>query len=503
MTTRSLIDDEDTQGLLRFGYGGLTEACYVLARVRSAADARSWLETAPVTNAVELPQPPDTAMQIAFTASGLAALGVPPPVVEGFSHEFVSGMTEPSRSRRLGDVGANAPAHWAWGNAEASGPHLAVMLFAKRNGLDALKHRVLDMPGWKQAFDVVQCLGTADLEEHEPFGFKDGISQPDIDWERRFDPAAVHIEYSNRVALGEFLLGYRNEYGKYTERPLVFVDRASKALLAAEDAPERKDVGRNGTYLVMRQLRQDVRGFWRFVSRQAGGDWAAADRMAAAMVGRTRNGDPLAAVARGGIEGVGTRDDEVYQNRFTFDDDPLGVACPLGAHIRRSNPRNCDYVGRPGNALKRLLAKLGFGRSGFQDDLVSSVRFHRILRRGREYGSELPPAQALEPPPPGETERGLHFICLNANLSRQFEFVQNAWTMNARFSGLSDENDPVVGNRTATAASREGGRFTMPADGHLRQPVSGIPEFVTVRGGAYFFLPGIRALRYFAAAGSA
>ena len=32
----------------------------------------------------------------------------------------------------------------------------------------------------------------------------------------------------------------------------------------------------------------------------------------------------------------------------------------------------------------------------------------------------------------------------------------------------------------------------------LRQRVEGLPQFVTVRGGAYFFLPGRRALRYIA-----
>ena len=82
---------------------------------------------------------------------------------------------------------------------------------------------------------------------------------------------------------------------------------------------------------------------------------------------------------------------------------------------------------------------LGFGPKGFYDDLTSSVRFHRILRRGREYGSELSPEQALQPAPPNESPRGLHFICLNANISRQFEFLQNAWIMSTKFSGCNVE----------------------------------------------------------------
>src|SRR5690349_17823009 len=149
------------------------------------------------------------------------------------------------------------------------------------------------------------------------------------------------------------------------------------------------------------------------------------------MVGRTRDGDPLVTLAQNPLSGIAAREQDIRQNRFTYDGDPTGVACPLGAHIRRANPRNADYAGQPRSALKRLVASLGFGRNGFRDDLMSSVRFHRILRRGREYGTELSPVEALGPKPADEPERGLHFICLNANLSRQFEFIQNAWTMNS------------------------------------------------------------------------
>jgi hypothetical protein len=93
------------------------------------------------------------------------------------------------------------------------------------------------------------------------------------------------------------------------------------------------------------------------------------------------------------------------------------------------------------------MIKLGFGPKGFYDDLTSSIRFHRILRRGREYGSELLPEEALQPPPPNEAPRGLNFICLNANISRQFEFLQNAWIASTKFAGLTRESDPLLGNR--------------------------------------------------------
>ncbi|MGH7129360.1 MAG: hypothetical protein ACREIV_12380, partial [Planctomycetaceae bacterium] len=133
---------------------------------------------------------------------------------------------------------------------------------------------------------------------------------------------------------------------------------------------------------------------------------------------------------------------------------------------------------------------------------MSSVRFHRILRRGREFGPGLSPEDALAPAPPNDPERGLYFICLNANISRQFEFLQNAWIMNTKFSGLSGESDPLLGNREPIPGCPVTDEFIIQEAGGLRRRVSGVPQFVTVRGGGYFFLPGLRALRYIAGAPS-
>ncbi len=409
-------------------------------------------------------------------------------------------MTEKSRARRLGDVGSNAPPKWEWGY-EARAPHLVVMFFAEPGGIASFI-QVSKGEQWAKAFDEMHWLKTADLDGVEPFGFADGISQPRIDWERNRDPTQPQIDYTNVVALGEFLLGYPNEYNKYTERPLLEADSASAPLLPAEDAPDKKDLGRNGTYLVIRQLDQDVRGFWQFLNQQAGGNAAEADKLGAAMVGRTRAGDPLVPASAGAIPGISSDPEQIRLNQFTFAEDPKGTRCPFGAHIHRANPRNTDFPGRP-TGLAKLITMLGFGPKGFRDDLMSSVRFHRILRRGREYGPELKPEDAVTPAPHKEPERGLHFICLNANISRQFEFLQNAWHMNTKFSGLTNESDPLLGNREALPGCPVTGNFTVPAaDGPPRR-VSGLPQFVTVRGGAYFFLPSLRALRYFAGIESA
>jgi deferrochelatase/peroxidase EfeB len=491
------VEYQDIQGIVRFGFGKMTEASYTLARIRHAGAARQWLSRAPITSAVTLDPPPTTAVQVAFTAAGLDALGVPASVVAGFSPEFLAGMTEDNRARRLGDVGDSAPSHWEWGGAGRE-PHVLVIAFAESAGLPALTRQLTQGP-WSEAFEVMRVLGTAHLDGVEPFGFADGLSQPRIDWSGERDVSGNTTSYSNIVALGEFLLGYRNEYDKYTDRPLLDVTGATTGLPNAEDVPGKKDLGRNGTYLVMRQLSQDVRAFWQFIKNTAGSDPDDAEALAAAFVGRKRSGEPLMAIQDEAIPGIGPGDDEVGLNQFTFDRDPTGISCPIGAHVRRANPRNADLTGNP-RGLKRLLAMIGIGRRTFEYDLTSSVRFHRVLRRGREYGSGLSPADAVHPAPPDEPERGLHFVCLNANIARQFEFLQNAWMASAKFSGLNNERDPLIGNRQPAGGCPATSTFVTPKDGALGHRVSGLPQFVTVRGGAYFFLPGLRALKYISGA---
>jgi len=475
----------------------MTSASYALVRVKDVAAAKAWLRAAPVTNAMEKKPPPTSALQIAFTASGLTQLGLPLSVMKGFSREFRKGMTLDYRSHLLGDVDHNSPGQWHWGGP-GNEPHLLVMFFAEPEHFDSFVQSTKGAT-WGDAFKNEIWLGTSNLDGDEPFGFADGISQPELDWEEHRQTPCKQLDYTNVVALGEFLLGYRNEYGKITDRPLLDPDAANAELLPAVDMPDKKDLGRNGTYLVMRQLEQDVRRLWQFLYAQAGGNLAEAAHLGAKMVGRTRAGDPLVPIQSEPI--AGTDPSTAKQNQFTYETDPAGTRCPFGAHIRRTNPRNSDFPERRPSALRRLVTILGFGQKGFYNDLTSSVRFHRILRRGREYGSELSPEDALQPTTDTST-RGIHFICLNASISRQFEFLQSAWITKTKFSGVTGESDPLLGNRKPIPGCPVTSSFTIPGDGTLRRRVSGLPQFVRVRGGAYFFLPSLRALRYFAGAGN-
>jgi deferrochelatase/peroxidase EfeB len=167
--------------------------------------------------------------------------------------------------------------------------------------------------------------------------------------------------------------------------------------------------------------------------------------------------------------------------------------------VRRANPRNADLpAGAPG-VLHWLQRTLGFDAQALAQDRVASTRFHRLLRRGRAYGETLSPQQALEHPA-GSVDAGLHFICLGANIARQFEFVQSAWMVATQFNGLPNESDPLLGTRLPLPDGTRTDGFSMPQALGPDQRLTGLAPFITVRGGAYFFLPGIRALRYLATA---
>jgi deferrochelatase/peroxidase EfeB len=337
----------------------------------------------------------------------------------------------------------------------------------------------------------------------EPFGFLDGVSQPRLDWAAEREPGTdADLEYGNLLSVGEFVLGYRNEYGLYTNRPLLQANEpGAQALPVAEDDPTRRDLGRNGSYLVFRELSQDVRGFWRFIASQAN-DAASRVALAQAIVGRQLTGEPLVALGTRPVRGVGPDAVDIRRNQFTYDSDKVGLRCPFGAHVRRANPRTGDMPGGRQGLIWQLIRMLGFGHQDLREDLVAASRFHRIIRRGREFGAEISPDVALQPDAP-DLASGLHFICLNANIARQFEFIQNAWLMSAKFDGLSGETDPLIGNRDPSppgqsplGQSTDG--FTIPQANGINRRISGMPNFVTVRGGAYFFLPGVRALRFLA-----
>jgi Dyp-type peroxidase family len=463
------LDLDDIQGIVARGYGKLRAARFLLLAIDNPDAARSWLGTLAGAVTTAMSDRSDTSVNVALTAHGLDRLGLPAEVLAMFGPEFVAGMVEDHRSRLLGDVGESIPEGWRWGGPTTAPIDIVLMLYGtgetELSQLHAEKTAAFAAAGVR----IVDTLDTVDVGSGEHFGFNDGISQPLIEG---LDKPGRAMD---TVRAGEFLLGYENGYGQYTNRPLLPRSADPAGILHRDKTgSDRADLGRNGSYLVFRQLRQDVQGFWRFVdaaTRHLDGssDPAARTWLAAKIVGRWPSGAPLVRAPDRDDPDLSSFNDFAYHAA-----DPYGFRCPIGAHIRRSNPRD-SLEPAPGSQQSTDLNKL-----------------HRLLRRGRDYGPPVPPhAQLSGPPDPNAgPERGLYFICLGANIGRQFEFVQGTWVNSAKFAGLYDDADPLVGSHGSHTSS-----FTIPAR-PVRRRIADLPQFVRVRGGAYFFLPGIRALRY-------
>lgn len=469
-------DFSDIQGLVVRGYGPLPAAAFLLLSIRNRSKARRCLRelTSEVTFADT--RPTDHATNLALSHHGLVRLGVHESILAGFSNEFRSGMTTPHKRRILGDEGEHAPEHWQWGGPGSPPVDVLVLCYsASESALaEQVSRLVSDLPD--HGLELVHRLATVTLPEfREHFGFRDSIGQPYI---AEFDRQAR--SRGNAVPLGEFLLGYPNGYGLLTPRPLLEPGQDHQDILPTDpEGSGAKDLGFNGTYLVFRQLAQDVPGFWR-TQRQLAASPGSLIRdpvhLAAKMVGRWPSGVPLVLTPDGDQTGVTDLDDFRYHAT-----DADGTRCPLGAHIRRSHPRD-SLEPEPGS-----------------DKSIAFSNRHRLLRRGRAYGTPFVPgltpeemlARLDEPDEAGD--RGLHFICLNANIGRQFEFVQHTWSDNPNFNGLREETDPIIGHRTMFGQPQASFRVQHEP---LRCKYHPLPEFVRTRGGGYFFLPGRRALRF-------
>jgi Dyp-type peroxidase family len=449
------LEREDIQGIILSGYVHLPWTAFMLLTVdpAQAAGARRWLAgIADTITTAELKEEVSS-VNLALAATGLANLGLDQATIESFSIPFTDGMSSPLRSRILGDAADDGgPERWRWG-----GPHNAVdvllMLYAdSEQNRDALVTRMRAQIAASGAL-AERALFEAGLypDRNEHFGFADGVGQPAIDGTGH----ARRAHAANVVNAGEFILGYENEYGYAAEAPSL--------------GPHR-DLGKNGSYLVFRQTTQDVAGFWQFMDRQSRApdgreDPTARERLGAKFIGRWKSGAPLALAPDADDPSLGATDAFGYAEK-----DPHGFGCPLGAHARRANPRDALLTDKPAESLKRTAR-------------------HRLMRRGRSYGPRIADPLVAD----GE-ERGLHFICLCADIARQFEFVQQTWINNPVFGELGAEVDPLIGGQTDAAVMT---LQQIP----VRRRITGVPSFVRLVGGAYFFVPGLKALRWLAILG--
>ncbi len=472
------LEKDDIQGLVVRGYSGLTSAAFSLLKFGPADKAKGYLTSLAelVTKGSESPQ--DHAIHVAFTHAGIEHLGLHQDVLQTFSRQFIEGMNEESRQFVLGDIEDNAPEHWDWGAPHQEPVHMLLLFYAKddtelKTIYDAEKRKLSDA-----GIAEIKYLETQWLpKDKEHFGFRDGLSQPLIEGLSKSES----IQAPETIPAGEFILGYPNWYNQYPDSPELSEDLDPAGILTEKTAkPGIKDLGRNGSYLVLRQLRQDVAGFWDYMkngSSEAGTDQQqSAIALASKMVGRWPSGAPLI------LSPDEDKPEMAANNQFGYwNEDYKGLKCPVGAHIRRTNPR--DWLRTEKTST----------------DSSEMVQKHRLLRRGRTYGP--PVDETMEPTDimqagPDNKERGLHFICFMGDIIRQFEFVQNAWVRFHKFGGLYADSDPLIGTHYQNDDLTTN-QFTVPAK-PIRRRYKDLPQFVHLKGGAYFFFPGIRAIRYLA-----
>jgi Dyp-type peroxidase family len=418
------VNQADLQGNILCGYGQrYPHGAFLFFRIDRPRDFGRWLAAhlGSITTAVPWDHPPASTLNVALSFTGLDRMGVRFEVLASFPPDFREGMA--ARAGRLGDTGESDPGGW---DKRLTGLHGVLTCVAKQNAVRDDRREELKAEAREAGLTIV-CEQDTDVSEdqREHFGFVDGISQPAID-----DPKAGPKERGDvPVKPGEFVLGYVDEGG--------LIARAPKA------------IGRNGSYMVVRKLEQNVHGFRDFLREEAGSDRM--EWLAAKMVGRWPDGTPLVQSPHAPGSSTAERDRRQLNN-FTYSGDSDGFRCPIGAHIRRANPR---------------------------DSLDPDWQFtnrHRIIRRGMPYTAN-----------DGTEERGLVFVCFQASIERQFEFVQSQWMGDGNAFGLGADPDFIAGPSE--------GKMTIQGNPPRFVPMH---SFITTRGGEYFFAPGIAALQHLA-----
>ena len=463
-------------------------------------------------------KPPIT-LNIGFTWYGLMALGVPLPTLRTMPDEFIQGMAQ--RNEIVGDVGDSAPGKWdpiwvASNKGEDAKVHIWVSLNAQGQ-LQDYRQPVAQLQEWTDwLLGVAQTTdgnvrllrghgcgqdgpwqdsallvdqdglrdGRIEPSATEHFGFTDGIGDPTFDGQHTGTKAAQLVIGNGKLvpgarggaaswqalATGEFILGHPDE---------------------AQEPPEMAEparLTRNGTFMAWRKLHQNVAKFRRTIADQAAryrelagcvSDEEARETLLAKMAGRWASGVPLmnvptwaehqALMARFPDKHARQRDPEFARLLvdFRYDKDPEGLRCPVAAHVRRSNPRDM------------LDAEMG-------RDSTTLTNRRRILRRGLPYGVTSDD---------DTEEHGVVMMALCASLFRQFEFIQQQWMHYGLDFDVGNDTCPIIGNRSGSA------KYVIaadPAGGRLPFIAADLPQFVETRGGDYFFIPSLTALRMIA-----
>jgi len=343
----------------------------------------------------------------------------------------------PARAEILGDTGPNSPEHWD-DDLASDRLHAALLLFA--SDADACAQRLAEQEALLVAHPGVTVLSVLDLatvdmsRPVEHFGYRDRLTAVQLEG-TGIEPTPGSGPASKP---GECILGYPDETG------------------VIQALPQPEALSRIGNYLAYRKLQQHVGAFRAFLRQQAQTP-EEQEVLAAKLMGRWRSGAPLVLAPE--RDDPLLAEDPMRNNDFDYGQmDPVGYAAPLGSHIRRVNPR----------------------------DTEPNTRRHLLVRRGLTYGPPLP-----EEADEDGVARGLTLLAGCASISHQFEFVQQIWINDTAFQGIANERDPITGAHDGTFD------LTIPQR-PMKRVIKGMPAFTTVKGGAYLFLPSIRALNYLA-----
>lgn len=438
----------DIQGFILNGYRFALVRYFVL-QINNVAAAKRFIgalvngdpaSSPQITTASPWPEKPDSCLNIGLTYEGLSALQLPDVSLSSFPSEFKADYAVIAHN--LDDTGESAPENWIVGGPNTPTPHMLLVLYAQSS--DVLESKTTTLRSLFAQQGAMSELshhdGNALPNDTVHFGYADGISQPTIDGVASKRPDSQPV-----APPGEFLLGYPNQFGGKFEYPV----------------PKPDELGNNGSFAAFRILKQEVDAFEQFLRDTAPKIGMSVEMLAAKLCGRWRNGVPLVLSPDTDTPEPPIAEDQV--NNYDYvPGDVRGYRCPIGAHMRRSNPRGESIAG--GDGHKR-----------------------RIVRRGMPYGPPYDPTN-----PNDGIERGLLGLFINVSLKDQFEFIMSTWLNDGDFAGINNTRDPLMGNNSPAES-----RFLIPTQKGT-QTVTGFPRFVITRGSAYCFLPSVTALKYIA-----
>jgi deferrochelatase/peroxidase EfeB len=480
--SKSTLDLADIQGFVLRGYrmplvrhflltvGVQLEARKMLGRLVSGDNsdapqmttAEEWqvgYAPGPGDNVTDPPRrKPDYCLNVGITWPGLIALEVkdrvPTLSFKSFG-AFTAGAAE--RAHLVGDTGASAPQNWIGGFGTGS-DHVLVTLHA------------ISLETMTSYSDRLSALFT-EGDAFREIWRADGMALTEmVDGKPTFT-SRLHFGYTDGISVTTIRGGperYPQDHQQPCEPWLFVLQDDAKNY----KAPEPRELGLNSSFAVFKMIEMDVVGFENHL--QANKEKIDPELLAAKICGRWRNGVPLALSPETDNPPGGISSEQLNNFEYVNADgsgDPKGLRCPVGAHIRRVNPRGQPITGQ--------------GEPG------GSNNHHRMIRRGMPYGPIYDPTKPYD-----GIERGLLGYFINSSIENQFEFVLGHWVNDGEFAGAVRLNpkskDPMIG-----AQDPANSIFEIPQPNNVPPiKITGFSSFIKTKASAYCFLPSVTAVKF-------